>query len=126
MSNSANLLEFLQDKDATIALSVEVQFPGDAPGRWKTGKLVATCLVLEPEKTEEMFAEGYTKSEFIDEVLVGVTGIGRSEDNAMNEDEALVLVKRNQFCVNAIMDKYTADVLGGAAETKNSKRRRKR
>jgi len=84
----------------TFEVKVLVQF-AQKGGGVKQGDFMAEFKRKDPAEVDRMVNDDVTHRELIDEVLVGVSGIGRSPSEPLPADEALEFVKKSPECVNA-------------------------
>lgn len=110
----------------TVEIKVLVQFQG-AGGAVTQGDFMGTFKRLPQSRLDELMDpdENFRNSEVLDEVLVGVSGIGR-EGVELPADEQLAWVKATPECVGAAVAAFFKTLRPARYDEKTSKSRRSR
>lgn len=112
--------------DATFTRTVKVRFATNS-NTFREGDFKATFKRIDKARLDEFLDDeaGYTQTEVLDEVLVGVSGIGRSPTDELPPEEQLTWVRNSIECCNAAFrDFFTAMRQDDGAEKTSKKRRR--
>lgn len=115
--------------DDTFTRPVKVRF-ATANGGFREGDFKATFKRIDKARLDEFLDAdaGYTQTEVLDEVLVGVSGIGKATEGGPAEelppDEAMAAVRKSIECCNAAFrDFFVAMRQDDGAERTSKKRR---
>lgn len=115
----------IETRSDTFERTVPVRFaqPG---GTFREGEFKATFKRVDKPRLDEMLEaeNGYTQSDVLDEVLVGVSGIGRSASEELPPDEQLAWVKRSPECCAAAFNSFFAAMRQEPGAGKTSKKPR--
>lgn len=111
--------------DATFTRNVKVRFATNS-GATREGDFKATFKRIDKQRLDEFLDAdaGYTQSEVLDEVLVGVSGIGRSATEELPPDEAMKWVRSSIECCNAAFRDFFMAMRQDDGAEKTSKKRR--
>lgn len=113
-------------KNPTIGITVLVQFQmGD--GSVKQGDFLGEFKRLEQKRVDELLDPdaAYGNSEVLDEILVGVSGIGEN-GTELPAEEQLAWVKKTPECVNASVAAFFKVMRPARYDEKTSGKRRSR
>lgn len=110
----------------TVGIKVLVQFKG-AGNTVTQGEFMGTFKRVDQDRIDEMLdpEANYKNSEIVEEVLVGVSGIGRG-DTELPADEQLAWVKKTPECVAASVAAFFKELRPARYDEKTSKSRRSR
>lgn len=91
----------------TVELKVMVQFAKKGGGLYQ-GDFLGEFRRLPQDRVDVLCDEdeSYRNSEVLDEILVGVSGIGRADGTELPADEAMAWVKKTPECVNAAVTAF--------------------
>lgn len=109
----------------TVDIKVLVQFVQKG-GSVYQGDFMGEFRRLPQERIDDLLDNETPNSEIVDEILVGVTGIGRADGSALPADEAMGWVKKTPECVNAAVVAFFRTMRPERYDEKTSKRRRGR
>lgn len=110
--------------ESTFTKTVKVRFATNN-NTFREGDFKATFNRISKARLDEFLDAdaGYTQTEVLDEVLVGVSGIGRSATEELPPDEQLKWVRNSVECCNAAFrDFFTAMRQDDGAEKTSKKR----
>lgn len=114
------------DSAPTVDIKVMVQFKGKGTAVTQ-GDFMGTFNRLPQERIDELMDadEGYRNSEVLDEILIGVSGIGRAGVE-LPADEQLAWVKKTPECVGAAVAAFFKELRPARYDEKTSRKRRGR
>jgi hypothetical protein len=109
----------------TFTRTVKVRFATDN-GAFREGDFKATFKRIDKARLDEFLDAdaGYTQTEVLDEVLVGVSGIGRNATDELPADEAMAWVRKSIECCNAAFRDFFEAMRQDNGAEKTSKKRR--
>lgn len=109
----------------TFTRTVKVRFATNS-GAFREGDFQATFKRITKDRLDEFLDAdaGYTQTEVLDEVLVGVSGIGRSPTEELPPDEQLKWVRSSVECCNAAFRDFFEAMRQDNGAEKTSKKRR--
>lgn len=115
----------LDTQSATFTRTVKVRFATDGDAV-REGDFKATYKRIDKTRLDQFLDPdaGYTQTEVLDEVLVGVSGIGKSATEELPPDEALAWVRNSIECCNAAFRDFFAAMQQDDGAAKTSKKRR--
>lgn len=89
---------------------VVVQFPSEDGKGWASGQLSATYRFLAKDELNEAVEDerenGIAARDFLDRVLVSVSGVADANNKELSPEEALAAVKADTFARQALTEKY--------------------
>lgn len=111
--------------DDTFSKTVKVRFATHS-GAVREGDFKATFKRIGKTRLDEFLdpEASYTQTEVLDEVLVGVSGIGKSPTEELPPDEALAWVRNSIECCNAAFRDFFMAMRQDDGAEKTSKKRR--
>lgn len=124
------MFELGTPNDETFTKTVKVRFATNN-NAFREGDFKATFKRIDKDRMDEFLDPdaGYTQTEVLDEVLVGVSGIGKraTPDAPLEElppEEALAEVRKSIECCNAAFRDFFGAMRQDAGDAKTSKKRR--
>lgn len=106
----------------TFASPVYVSLPTNDPEKRQEGKFIASFRLLEKDATSQLLNQlgtnEITDNDVLDRVLVGISGIGDADGNALPADEQLKIVRGNFGMSQAVAMAFFRDM--GSSVEKNS------
>lgn len=114
----------LDSQSDTFTKTVKVRFATNND-TFREGDFRATFRRISKERLDELLdaENGYTQSEVLDEVLVSVSGIGRTATDELPADEQLKWVKNSVECCNAAFRDFFMGMRQADGAEKTSKKR---
>lgn len=116
--------------DDTFTKTVKVRFATNN-NTFREGDFKATFKRIDKARLDEFLDAdaGYTQTEVLDEVLVGVSGIGKKPDDGgpvveLPPDEAMAWVRKSIECCNAAFRDFFEGMRQDNGDGKTSKKRR--
>jgi hypothetical protein len=124
------MLELGTTDSTTFEKVVKVRFATNN-NTWREGDFKATFKRISKTRLDELLDAdaGYTQTEVLDEVLVGVSGIGRRAPEGggfveLPPDEALAYVRDSVECCNATFRDFFMGMRQADGDVKTSKKPR--
>jgi len=109
----------------TFTRTVKVRF-AQPSGSFREGDFKATFKRIDKARLNAFLdpEAGYSPDEVLDEVLLGVSGIGKSKTEELPPDEALAWVRNSVECCNAAFRDFFAAMQQEPGAEKTSAKRR--
>ena len=110
-----------------VAMAVKLRLPTDNPAAFNEGTITCKVRILDKEALGDLVDKGASDSEYIDQLLLDVEGLGDENGSAITGEAAIKEVKSGPWSVflqSAILGAYFEQF--GDARVKNSRTSRGR
>lgn len=116
----------IDTQEETFTRNVKVRFATNTPSAFREGDFKATFKRISKDRLDELLdpEAGFTQTEVLDEILVGVSGIGRTPTEELPPEEQMIFVRGSVECCNAAFRDFFAAMRQDSGDEKTSKKRR--